>query len=654
MAVNAQMLEDLYHKITDETSTRFDEGAENLAAINQALEQQVAALRNELANMRAELGLEMDRRIDRQVGMLRQEIARDAKEPSMRMMSGNLISDPRNKGIEHFSGGRLEDAKSFNQWKTNAFNYLEKFAPGSKVVLKALEHVTGTTTFEELQEHFDDVEVWSDKYTPATFDHEIKVFLTDHLDLSAAEIIEDTDSGVESWKKLTQHFEPRSHITMSNLKTRIYDMHTESAKNYSKLQDLVRELDKRIRTFKERGGKYDSEDTAATIYTMMDENLKQEARRSKIIGNEKLMREYIAAEATESRESNFAKKKPSNAMDVDALKKKEKEEEDEDEPTPPSAPPGGLDAVRVGKNQCRICLQEGHWSNECTQNQKKGKGKDGKGDKYGGKEKGKDGKGKGGKGKGQNGKGKGKGYAYGVEEQQWDGWYADDWWIKWPLEEAPREGPLWSVATRKQPAQQPSSRPTGRLSSVVEKPVPLVHDFPALAPTIDTGNPFRILMEDGQGMETDPEEVKGHIKSSEEAESGFIVSLFEDKNCFGVPNQIDTEVTHDDRTGTNLEEAGTVTKILRNEVFGGRPVKVSVDPKESIKIPIEDIIKRTLQKTMAKANAVPRSSGAGRNQEKSPKEAISVDRKCVQRMYGPVLQTTRLRIFGRLPMDCRR
>ena len=602
MAVSAQMLEDIYHKITDETSARFDKGAEKLAEINQALEQQVAGLKNELANLRTELGLEMDRRIDRQVGMLRQEIARDAREPSTKMMSGNLISDPRNKGVEHFSGGKLEDAKSFNQWKTKAFNYLEKFAPGSKVVLKSLEHDTGIMTFEELQEHFDEVEVWNNKYTPATFDHEIKVFLTDHLDLSAAEIIEDVDSGVESWKKLTQHFEPRSHVTMSNLKTRIYDMHTESAKNYSKLQDLVRELDKRIRTFKERGGKYDSEDTAATIYTMMDENLKQEARRSKIIGNEKLMREYIAAEATESRESNFVKKKPSNAMDVDALQKKEKEEEgNEEKPAPPSAAPGGLDAVRVGKNQCRICLEEGHWSSECPQNQNKGKGKDGKGGKYGGKGKGKDGKGKNGKGKGKNGKGKGKGYAYGVEEQQWDGWYSDDWWIQWPQEEAPREGPLWSVATRKQPSQQPAVRPTGRLSSVFEKPVSLVHDFPALAPTIDTGNPFRILGEDGQGIEADLREVEIQTKSGEEAESGFVVSLFEDKNCFGVPDQIDTEVTQDDRTGTILEDAGTVAKILSDEVFGKRSVKASIDPKKSIEIPIADIIQRTLQKTKTKS-----------------------------------------------------
>ena len=132
-----------------------------------------------------------------------------------------------------------------------------------------------------------------------------------------------------------------------------------------------------------------------------------------------------------------------------------------------------------------------------------------------------------------------------------------------------------------------------------------MHDFPALAPTIDTGNPFRILGEDGQGIEAE--------KSGKEDEPGFEVSLFEDKNCFGVPDQIDTEVTRDDRTGTNLEDAGTVAKILSDEVFGKRSVKASIDPRKSIEIPIADIIQRTLQKT--KTNSAKKKARKNRIKE---------------------------------------
>ena len=34
------------------------------------------------------------------------------------------MSDPRNKGIEHFNGHTSEDNRRFKVWQTKAFNYM--------------------------------------------------------------------------------------------------------------------------------------------------------------------------------------------------------------------------------------------------------------------------------------------------------------------------------------------------------------------------------------------------------------------------------------------------------------------------------------------------------------------------------------------------
>ena len=47
----------------------------------------------------------------------------------------NLMSDPRNKGIEHFSGCKAEDAKAFKVWRAKVYNYIGCFIPGAKGVL---------------------------------------------------------------------------------------------------------------------------------------------------------------------------------------------------------------------------------------------------------------------------------------------------------------------------------------------------------------------------------------------------------------------------------------------------------------------------------------------------------------------------------------
>ena len=130
-------------------------------------------------------------------------------------------------------------------------------------------------------------------------------------------------------------------------------------------------------------------------------------------------------------------------MDVDAVKEKSDEAPAKEGGAPlpgPVAAPADIDAVKVGKNQCRVCLQEGRMSWDCPQNTNegncKGKGKYGKVGKGFGRGKGKlgkDAKGKGGKGQG--------GKAYGVEEQWQDNWYGN--WAG--DQEASRQGPLWSL-----------------------------------------------------------------------------------------------------------------------------------------------------------------------------------------------------------------
>ena len=112
-----------------------------------------------------------------------------------------MLTDPRNRGIEHFAGSKVDDAKAFNQWKSKAYNYIEKFAPGSKMILTSIEHNATRELKEEMQDMFNKLgELWDRRYTPEAFSHELKVLLTDHLDVEAAELIDDEESGIKAWK----------------------------------------------------------------------------------------------------------------------------------------------------------------------------------------------------------------------------------------------------------------------------------------------------------------------------------------------------------------------------------------------------------------------------------------------------------------------
>ena len=100
---------------------------------------------------------------------------------------------------------------------------------------------------------------------------------------------------------LTLHFEFKSLVTLPNTKSYISDTSKETAKSYEKLQEIERELDKRIRTYEERGGANGTEDTGSITYATTDESLKKDARRGKVVSNEKKLRDHIFSEASENR-----------------------------------------------------------------------------------------------------------------------------------------------------------------------------------------------------------------------------------------------------------------------------------------------------------------------------------------------------------------
>ena len=354
----------------------------------------------------------------------------------------NLMSDPRNKGIEHFSGCRAEDAKAFKVWRAKVYNYIGRFIPGAKGVLTKC--VFADT---DINDSINDVDGnWNAKYTEAVLKRGLNIFLTEHLDMGAAKIIDgDLEDGVEAWKTLNLFFEPKSQMTLPNLKSKIFDMNKETVKTYDMLEKMLRELAKRTKAFTDRGGAYDEGETADILYTIMDDALKKGVRRCKVAGNSKALRTHIAEEAAENRDSGSSVKKAggnSSAMDISAVAEGEKSEAPAVAAVQAVAPAGGTgsggEVNKLEKNQCKICLRKEHWADECPQKPNKGaKGGGQKGDGRKGQGKGlgkcKCGKGFGkGEGKGKNGYGD-----YGVEDQSLD-WHAsagenwgnppDAWW----------------------------------------------------------------------------------------------------------------------------------------------------------------------------------------------------------------------------------
>ena len=191
-----QQLEELYTKITDETIARFDAGVKSLEAMetevvwkNTEMIQSMAGIRTEMSAMeqrlRQESGLEMDRRIGIALA------ARSDKGGG----TPNLISDPRNKGIEHFAGCKAEEVRDFRIWRAKVYNYLERFMPGSEEMF---------TKYVFTDEPFDEITTgltgtWDERYTDEVVRREMKIFLTEHLDSGAAEVIRGEHP--KAWKR---------------------------------------------------------------------------------------------------------------------------------------------------------------------------------------------------------------------------------------------------------------------------------------------------------------------------------------------------------------------------------------------------------------------------------------------------------------------
>ena len=112
-------------------------------------------------------------------------------------------------------------------------------------------------------------------------------------------------------------------MTLSALKCQINDMNrSDTVKAYAGLEKMLKELDKRVREYRDRGGVYDEDETASIMYTMTDRTLKNNVRRCKVASHIRAMRSHIAGEASENRASAIVKNKGSqrsNAMDVCAV-----------------------------------------------------------------------------------------------------------------------------------------------------------------------------------------------------------------------------------------------------------------------------------------------------------------------------------------------
>ena len=167
MATVAQ-LDELYKKITDETSVRFEEGAKNLAQMNTELQQAIALVRSEVGStehrLRQESGIEMDRRIDNAI----KATQKDTGAASFT----HLISDPRNKGIEHFACCRTEDVKTFKVWRAKVYNFFDFFIPGAEEVLT--KYVFADVCVDD---SINELDAWNGKYTEPVLKRELKISL---------------------------------------------------------------------------------------------------------------------------------------------------------------------------------------------------------------------------------------------------------------------------------------------------------------------------------------------------------------------------------------------------------------------------------------------------------------------------------------------
>ena len=89
-----------------------------------------------------------------------------------------MLTDPRNKGIEHFGGCKLEDRKAFEVWRKKAYKHLEKFVPHIKFILVKLAYEEDDPDEMDAEHSIEKLgEKWDSKYDASVLDHQLKAFI---------------------------------------------------------------------------------------------------------------------------------------------------------------------------------------------------------------------------------------------------------------------------------------------------------------------------------------------------------------------------------------------------------------------------------------------------------------------------------------------
>ena len=343
------------------------------------------------------------------------------------------LDDPSNKfNIDKFEGKDRQNVKKFKVWRGQAANLLDKYMPKISEVLEILQYSKDVVTKSVFEAAVAQVYGYDTANGFYKVDEQLRSFLVDMLLEDAVAATEtDQKSGLERWRRLTEHFEPRSATQKGTLRARVGAMNAKQAKNMTEMEGLLREYEVRVREAEAQDMTISDDEKAATLVNMMPKDMSEKMRMSKLDENFEEMRNYIKREGTENR----VKKVRDDPMDIGAVAKKEQEDEDTKAQEELNAVKG-KGKGKAGPNQCRICWKEGHMSWECPES--KGKGGDTNKNKDWSSWRPSKGKGK---SKGSKGKGKrGKGYSVENGNENWE--EEEEWqegeWNNWKEEEAPK------------------------------------------------------------------------------------------------------------------------------------------------------------------------------------------------------------------------